>query len=112
MEDRFGTIPYQVQNLLYIIRLKIQSKESHIKSIIKNKSSIIIQLNREIGDAQKPLEKSFSDDVTLGHSQIRINLTNIHDTNWQTKLLRTIEKLAEFQKHMLDELYKLQEIRL
>lgn len=111
MEDRFGTIPYQVQNLLYIIRLKIQSKESHIKSIIKKKSSIIIQLNREIGDAQKSLEKSFSDDVTLGHSQIRINLTNI-DANWQTKLLRTIEKLAEFQKRMLDELYKLQEIRL
>ena len=111
MEDRFGTIPDQVQNLLYIIRLKVQSKDSNIKSIIKNKSSIIIQLNREIGDAKKPLEKSFSEDVTLGHSQIRINLTNLHN-HWQTKLLQTVETIAEFQKRMLVELYKLQEIRL
>ena len=91
--DRFGPIPKSFDNLLYIVDVKIRSRDIGVLSIDHNMSFITIQLMEPIGGAQIALKKFVGGDVEIGHSQIRLPVS----ATWMSNLLDTFEKILDFK---------------
>ena len=101
LRDRFGPAPWQVQNLMYVVRLKIQAQRSGIESINREGNRIVMRLKDEVGGAKRPLERLLGRDVEIGNTQIRLALDNLAD-GWEEPLMDTVVKLAEFREKMME----------
>lgn len=98
--DRFGPLPWQVQNLLYVVRLKQLAGRAGIRSIINDRGNLVLQLQNEVGGAKDVLRKLMPGDVVVGHAQIRLDLDKFSG-DWEKFLLIVIERLVEFKDQFL-----------
>ena len=101
--DRFGPLPWQVQNLLHVVRLKLQAGEAGIKSISREEGKIVLRLQGDVGGAQNALQMVMGRGVTVGHTQIRLDLSKLAD-GWEGPLVETVEQLAAFRERMAAQL--------
>lgn len=99
LEDRFGTLPWQAQNLLYIISLKLLAKTAGIGSITVEESQLVLRLKDDVGGARPALQRLLGSDVTVGHTQLRIG-QGIRLEGWEDLLQKTVERLAEFRERL------------
>ena len=99
LEDRFGPLPFQVQNLLYVVRLKLVAKQAGIQSISRDGARIILRLHDEVGGAGPALQKQLGRSVTVGHTQVRLELERLTD-GWEQPLSKAVEKLAQFRERL------------
>jgi len=74
MEDRFGTVPSQVKELLWVARVRILAQEAGVTSITRMGSDIVIVPGRM--DALS-VHLDLGPAVKVGNTQIRINTTRI-----------------------------------
>jgi transcription-repair coupling factor (superfamily II helicase) len=91
--DRFGNPPPEVLNLLYAVKIKGLGAKARIESITTEEDYII--LRRFTGlpfDAQK-FVASLVDGVTIGHTQIRIDLKKLKG-EWKKVLEKVIKGLT------------------
>ena len=95
--DRFGPIPWQGLNLLYIMRLKISASIAGVKSIRRNGDRIDISLLYEVSGARVALKKIFDHRIDIGHSQIRMDLSKFHG-DWESALTDTVGKIGVFKQ--------------
>ncbi len=103
LRDRFGPLPWQAQNLVYVARLRVAAAEAGVRSIAKNGDRITLQLHDEIGGARGALQRRFERGVEAGHSQVRLDLDAMSG-GWQGPLMRTVETLADFRSRVIAEL--------
>jgi transcription-repair coupling factor (superfamily II helicase) len=90
--DRFGPVPPEVQNLLYALKIKRLAAQAGVESIAAEEYQIIIRRFQGAPfDAQKFL-KTLTDGVTIGHTQIRIDLKK-HSGKWRNILEGVIKGL-------------------
>ena len=101
--DRFGPLPWQVQNLLYVVKLKLRAGQAGVYSVMRENGQIVLRLHDEIGGAGPALQKLMPRGVTVGHSQIRLELEALTD-GWEGPLAATVERLTEFTERMSAEL--------
>ena len=94
MADRFGALPWQAHNLLYILRLKIAAANAGVKSVRRDRERIVISLTCEVGGARRPLEKALGNAVEIGHAQLRMQDAA---EGWETRLMETVVRLGEFR---------------
>ena len=97
--DRFGSLPWQVRNLLYVARLKIGASAAGIKAIRRNEGRIVIALHYEVASARRALRRALDPRVEVGHSQLRMELSEFTD-GWETPLAETVERLGSFRKEV------------
>jgi transcription-repair coupling factor (superfamily II helicase) len=77
--DRFGTPPPEVANLLYAVRIKGLAAKAGIESVSTDEGQIVIRRFGEIPfDAQK-LSRLMRDGIAVGRTQIRINYKKIKE---------------------------------
>ena len=103
LRDRFGPLPWQAQNLIYVARLRTAAAGAGVRSITKNGDKIVLQLHDEIGGARGALQRRFERGVEAGHSQVRLDL-DVLSGGWQGPLMRTVEALADFRNRVVAEL--------
>ena len=103
LRDRFGPLPWQAQNLVYVARLRVAAAEAGVRSITRNGDRIVLQLHDEIGGARGALQRRFERGVEVGHSQVRLDL-DVLSGGWQGPLTRTVEALADFRNRVVAEL--------
>jgi transcription-repair coupling factor (superfamily II helicase) len=103
LKDRFGPFPWQVANLIYVMRLKIISGLTGIEFIAKKNDKITIQFPYDLTQIKDALSKSIGQSWVIGNKQIRNN-KNEDTINWQEELLSTIENIAGFQIEMSEKL--------
>jgi transcription-repair coupling factor (superfamily II helicase) len=97
--DRFGPLPWQVQNLLYVVRLKLTAGKAGVKAVVREDSHIVLRLHDEVGGARNALQRLLGRDTAVGHMQIRLDLENLSD-GWEAPLMSAIEKLAGFRERL------------
>ena len=95
--DRFGPIPWQGLNLLYIMRLKISASIAGVKSIRRNGDRVDISLLYEVSSARVALKRILDNRIDIGHSQIRIHLSKFHE-GWESPLADTVNKIGVFKE--------------
>nr|ADI19367.1 transcription-repair coupling factor (superfamily II helicase) [uncultured Chloroflexi bacterium HF0500_03M05] len=101
--DRFGQLPWQVRNLLYVVRLRFQADEAGIKSISREDGKIVLRLQDNVGGAGNALQMVMSSGVKVGHTQIHIDLNKLADS-WEGPLIETVENLTAFRERLAAQL--------
>ncbi|MCI0439790.1 MAG: transcription-repair coupling factor [Chloroflexi bacterium] len=97
LRDRFGPLPWQAQNLLYIVRLKMRAQRAGVESITLEGDKIVLRLKDEIGGARRALQRAMRAPVEIGNTQIRLLTENLRD-GWEAPLMDTVTRLGEFRE--------------
>jgi transcription-repair coupling factor (superfamily II helicase) len=90
--DRFGTLPMEVQNLLYAIKIKILAAKAGIESISTEDGQIILRLFEGIRFTPHQRQISLPDGVKIGTSQLGINYKKMK--GWQETLEDLLTKMG------------------
>ena len=99
LADRFGALPVQVDDLLYVVRLRMQAALAEVASIVRRDDTIVLQLTDEVGGAKEALQKTLGQGFRVGNTQIRWNVSRTK-SGWQKPLGNALEKLAAFRERV------------
>jgi len=80
--DRFGSLPVEVKNLLYAVKVKALAAKAGIESISTEDRQIILRLFEGMQFDRQKLEPIFKDGIKVSTSQIRLNLKRL-GKEWQ-----------------------------
>jgi transcription-repair coupling factor (superfamily II helicase) len=83
--DRFGVPPKEVENLLFILKIRALAKNAGIESISNLDGEIIIQLFAGMQLNKQKLSHFYRDGIKIGNSQLRMNLKQ-PGKGWKTML--------------------------
>ena len=97
--DRFGPMPWQAHNLMYVMRLKLTAQRAGLESITREDQTIVLRLKDEVGGARQALRRGLGAQVEVGNTQIRIQLAQLTD-GWEGPLVDIVERLAEFREQI------------
>jgi transcription-repair coupling factor (superfamily II helicase) len=100
LRDRFGELPWQARNLLYVVRLKLRAQAAGVESITRQDRRIVLRLEDQVGGARQALQRALGRGVTVGNSQIRLDLDQAGD-QWEDRLAQTVDKLAAFRERLM-----------
>jgi transcription-repair coupling factor (superfamily II helicase) len=97
--DRFGPPPWQVQNLIYVARLRLEAAKAGINRVSREDAHIVLRLHDEVGGARNALQRLLGRAARVGHMQVRLDLAALSD-GWEAPLMSCIERLAGFRERL------------
>ena len=101
LKDRFGPAPWQVQNLLFTVRVRVAATGAGIVAVVRSDDLLVLKLASETGDAKTPLQRHLGSDAEVGNTQVRLQLDEgDEDDGWEVRLTRVIERIAEFRREV------------
>ena len=103
LQDRFGPLPWQAQNLLYTVRLKVLAGQTGVRSITREGDRIVLRLHDDVGGARAALQRRFGGAVAVGNSQIRMDVGELDD-GWEGPLMATLQRFVEFREQLAEQL--------
>lgn len=90
--DRFGSLPIEIKNLLYAVRVKILAAKAGIESISTEDGQIILRLFEGVKFTPEQRALSFPNGVRMGTSQIGLNLKRL-GKEWQKVVEEVVGKI-------------------
>ena len=99
LQDRFGPLPSVVDNLLYLVYLKLLAGEAGIEAVAQSGSNVTLSLQEAVGGAKLPLEKALGPLARVGNQQVHVSVRGPGD-RWKESLLRIIHRLMAFKEEM------------
>lgn len=104
-QDRFGPLPEEIENLLFLVKLRILAEKAKIVSISRNiqhENEITIRLLEDVGGAKLFLQKTLlNQDLNITVGNHLLHLITIRET-WRNTLLYSLEQIISFQDHATD----------
>jgi transcription-repair coupling factor (superfamily II helicase) len=91
LNDRFGTPPSEVKNLLYAIKIKALATRAGIESISTEDGQIVLRLFEGMKFDRQKLASVLRDGITVGITQLRLNPKRLK--NWQKVLEEVVGSL-------------------
>ena len=101
--DRFGTLPWQVQNLLYVTKLKLAAAHANVLAVNRENHTIVLRLSDSVGGARQALRRHLGDHVDIGNTLVRVDISGASN-GWEPSLLDTVERLGQFTEQMVAQL--------
>lgn len=103
LRDRFGPLPWQAQNLLYMARLKLEAERAGVEAIVRESERIVLRLRDQVGGGRRALQRRLGRNVEVGNTQIRLDLDRL-GVEWEQPLMETIQSIAAFRHELAKEL--------
>ena len=97
LRDRFGPLPWQVRNLLYVTRLRLYAKEAGIESVIRERNRVVLRYGGDIGGARRAMQRALGRQAEVGNTQVRLPMDEL-GADWETSLETALRALAEFTR--------------
>jgi len=91
--DRFGSLPPEVKNLLYAVKLKTLAAKAGIESISTEHGQIILRLFEGLQFDKQKLRPFLKDGIKVGTSQLRLNPRRLGE-EWREALGEVVEKIT------------------
>ncbi|MFC2010918.1 transcription-repair coupling factor [Chloroflexota bacterium] len=91
--DRFGTLPPEVKNLLYAISIKILATKAGIESIASEHGEIILRLFEGMRFDRQKLEPVLRDGVKFHPLHLRLNSKRL-GSQWQEVLEEVLQRIG------------------
>ncbi|MFL2803733.1 MAG: transcription-repair coupling factor [Dehalococcoidia bacterium] len=107
LKDRFGNFPIEVENLIFILKLKIETGLTGAQSITKNGKQILIQFPFSLSNMKSILNKTIGENWQIGNQQIRCQIDDLGE-EWEKSLLETMIKLVSFQQDLANKMTLIQ----
>jgi transcription-repair coupling factor (superfamily II helicase) len=95
--DRFGPPPPAVQNLLYLIRIKIMAESAGVHTIQREnvsgdgRGSVVLRTDRIPRASQERLRRRLAARAQVASNQVRVPM----DENWQAVVMEALAAMAE-----------------
>ena len=99
LRDRFGPLPWQAQNLLYVARLRLGAQRAGVESVTREDGRIVLRLKDDVGGARRALQRALGHRAQVGNTQVRLELDRLAD-GWQGPLTEAVERLADFRERV------------
>ena len=100
LRDRFGPLPWQVVNLLYVTRLRLYAKEAGIESVTRERNRVVLRYGGEIGGARRAMQRALGRQAEVGNTQVRLPMDAL-GAEWERGLEDALRGLAEFMRRMV-----------
>ena len=100
LRDRFGPLPWQVVNLLYVTRLRLYAKEAGIESVTRERNRVVLRYGGEIGGARRAMQRALGRHAEVGNTQVRLPMDAL-GADWESALEDALRALAEFTRRTL-----------
>ena len=100
LRDRFGELPWQARNLLYVARLKLRGREAGVESITRHDGRVVVRLQDQVGGARRALQRALGRGVEVGNARLRLGPDSTGD-EWEEHLTATIDNLAAFRQSVM-----------
>jgi len=94
LEDRFGPRPRPVENLLYLLRLKLLAARAGVRTIARERKGIVLKLDEGVSLDRKRLRKRLGGQVRIQEHQVWLPVRG-GESAWREALQRLLEVLAE-----------------
>ena len=91
--DRFGTLPPEVKNLLYAIKIKLLAAKAGIESVSTEHGQIILRLFEGLRFDRQKLEPLLRDGIRSGLSQLQLNTRRL-GREWQEVLEEVVRRVG------------------
>jgi len=91
--DRFGSLPIEVENLLYAVKIKVLAAKAGIESISIEDGQIVARLFEGVKFTLQQRALSFPDGVRMGTSQLSLNLKRL-GKEWQGVLEEVLKSIT------------------
>ena len=99
LRDRFGPLPWQVQSLLYSVKLRSVARKAGVESVTRESGQIVLRLKHDVGGAREALRRRLTRAAEIGNTQIRLDLSRL-DAGWEEPLMELVQRLAEFSEEL------------
>ena len=103
LKDRFGNFPIEVENLIFVLKLKIETGLTGAQSITKNGKQILIQFPYGLSNMKSILNRTIGESWEIGNQQIRCQIDDLGE-NWETQLLESMTKLVSLQQDLTNKM--------
>ena len=100
MRDRFGPLPWQAVNLLYVTRLRLYAKDAGIESVTRERNRVVLRYGGDIGGARRAMERVLGRQAEIGNTQVRLPMDAL-GPDWEGALETALRALAEFTRRMV-----------
>ena len=100
MRDRFGPLPWQAVNLLYVTRLRLYAREAGIESVTRERNRVVLRYGGDIGGARRAMERALGRQAEIGNTQVRLPMDAL-GPDWEGALETALRALAEFTRRMV-----------
>ncbi len=100
MRDRFGPLPWQAVNLLYVTRLRLYAREAGIESVTRERNRVVLRYGGDIGGARRAMERVLGRQAEIGNTQVRLPMDAL-GADWEGALETALRALAEFTRRMV-----------
>ena len=100
MRDRFGPLPWQAMNLLYVTRLRLYAKEAGVESVMRERNRVVLRYGGDIGGARRAMERVLGRHAEIGNTQVRLPMDAL-GADWEGALETALRALAEFTRRMV-----------
>jgi transcription-repair coupling factor (superfamily II helicase) len=102
LADRFGKLPQPALNLTYQARLKLHATGLGAQSITTEGNRFVIRADSIEQIDRMALVRLLGEDATIGRRQVSF-LRSGPPEIWKTRLMQTLEKMAEMRVLVSDE---------
>ena len=100
MRDRFGPLPWQAVNLLYVTRLRLYAKEAGVESVMRERNRVVLRYGGDIGGARRAMQRVLGRHAEIGNTQVRLPMDAL-GADWEGALETALRALAEFTRRMV-----------
>ena len=100
LRDRFGPLPWQLVNLLYVTRLRLYAKEAGIESVTRERNRVVLRYGGEIGGARRAMQRALGRHAEVGNTQVRLPMDAL-GADWEPALETALSALAEFTRRTM-----------
>ena len=94
LTDRFGPLPPEVVNLLYVVKVKILCLQAGVSAIVQQEGKLVLQCQPLANVDRERLQRRLGPGVRVGSRQLWFPLAEGSD--WQEALLRVLRTVAAF----------------
>jgi transcription-repair coupling factor (superfamily II helicase) len=95
MADRFGTIPDEVDNLLYQLRLKVLAGTAGVESIAVEDGKLALRCMRLEQANRGALQRRLGRNVRVSRRAVWVSHAGVPQQEWRVLLVQALEALAE-----------------
>ena len=94
LEDRFGTLPPEVKDLLYMVRIKLLGGMAGIESISTEDGQVVLSLGAAAKFDRPSLQRAFGSRLKIGTNQLRLDMKRA-GKEWKEVLEQLLSKMAQ-----------------
>ena len=97
LQDRFGAPPVEVENLMYLLRLKVAAIEAKVASLAMEDGRILLRFGRDEVALSNRLQIRFKDRVRVAVDRLWLPGPET-DAKWRDKLAEVIQAITAIRK--------------